>query len=474
MTAAAQQRAPTKLGLAPELGVKPAHAGHGIPAAVTPVRSMPGAAPGLLRPSQVPVSRSQVVALQRACACGDGAPCSCPSEGAREQEEAASAQRTGPAVGGHASALALPSAPGPEVLAVLNDGGQALDPTTRAEMESRLGDDFSSVRVHTGSTAAGSAAAVQARAFTVGNEIVFGAGSFAPGTDEGRRTLAHELVHVQQQRRGPVSGTSVGGGIRLSDPADRFEREAERLASAALSRTPSHVGDPGARSARPVRPSSVPASATSARSAPASVARALVPVQRQDVPLDEDLPLPTGALAGGPGADGMGVGGDADAASASQEEIAAPPLRDENVALSAISEPARTVPVDAPVVQRWGVLPANPSLNTVVCDGTGGLRVQVGVIGNADETGCLSDCVRQHEQSHLADAVAAKPDICKSQAAGGVIGATPGGEQNATEFKASNVEIACLQGKQAAADAKCKPIITARITQMKAYRDRFK
>jgi hypothetical protein len=82
--------------------------------------------------------------------------------------------------------------------------------------------------------------------------------------------------------------------------------------------------------------------------------------------------------------------------------------------------------------------------------------------------------MRRHEESHMADAVAAKPDICKSQPAGGAIGATQGAELNATEFKASNVEIACLQGKQAAADAKCKPIITARITQMKAYRDRFK
>jgi hypothetical protein len=197
------------------------------------------------------------------------------------------------------------------------------------------------------------------------------------------------------------------------------------------------------------------------------VARAPVPVQRQEVPLDEDLPLPTGA-------GDTGAGGAADAAPASQEEVAAPPPRDESVALSAMSEPARTVPVDAPVVQRWAVLPADPSLNTVVCNGIGGLRVQVGVIGDADQTRCLSDCVRQHEQSHLADAVAAKPDLCKTQPAGGVIGATPGAEQNATEFKASNVEIACLQGKQAAADATCKPIIAARITQMQAYRDRFK
>jgi Domain of unknown function (DUF4157) len=122
-----------------------------------------------------------------------------------------------------------------EVHAVVRGGGgQLLDERIRAEMEARLGGDFSSVRIHTGAAAARSAAGVRARAYTVGDAVVFGAGGYAPATTEGRRTLAHELVHVQQQRRGPVTGTDAGGGIAISDPGDRFEREAESVADHAL------------------------------------------------------------------------------------------------------------------------------------------------------------------------------------------------------------------------------------------------
>ena len=109
-----------------------------------------------------------------------------------------------------------------------------LDERTRSEMEARLGGDFSSVRVHTDEAAAQSAAGVQARAYTVGNAVVFGTGAFAPDSPEGRRTLAHELVHVQQQSRGPVAGTDTGGGFAVSDPGDRFEREAESISAKAL------------------------------------------------------------------------------------------------------------------------------------------------------------------------------------------------------------------------------------------------
>ena len=114
-------------------------------------------------------------------------------------------------------------------------GGQPLAPEVRADMESRLGADFSNVRVHTDAQAAKSAAAVSAQAYTVGNEVVFGHGSFAPDSAAGKRTLAHELAHVQQQRKGPVSGTDTGGGVAISDPSDDFEQEAEATASRALS-----------------------------------------------------------------------------------------------------------------------------------------------------------------------------------------------------------------------------------------------
>lgn len=96
-------------------------------------------------------------------------------------------------------------------------------------MESRLGADFSDVRVHTGPTAQRSAAEIGARAYTSGSDVVIGAG----GGD--KHTLAHELTHVIQQRQGPVSGTDTGDGLRVSDPGDRFERAAEANARRVMS-----------------------------------------------------------------------------------------------------------------------------------------------------------------------------------------------------------------------------------------------
>jgi hypothetical protein len=60
---------------------------------------------------------------------------------------------------------------------------------------------------------------------------VFNRGAYQPDSDEGRHTLAHELTHVVQQRSGPVAGTPTGDGVALSDPDDRFEREAEATAT---------------------------------------------------------------------------------------------------------------------------------------------------------------------------------------------------------------------------------------------------
>ncbi len=77
--------------------------------------------------------------------------------------------------------------------------GQALDTAACNYMESKFGRDFTRVRVHTATQAAQSARAVSARAFTLGRDIVFGAGQYSPGTESGRKLLAHELVHVVQQ-----------------------------------------------------------------------------------------------------------------------------------------------------------------------------------------------------------------------------------------------------------------------------------
>ncbi|WP_416974851.1 DUF4157 domain-containing protein [Streptomyces sp. 4F14] len=108
---------------------------------------------------------------------------------------------------------------------VLRSPGRPLDDDTRAEMERGLGADFSDVRVHTGEAARRSAAEIDARAYTSGSHVVLGEG----GTD--RHTLAHELTHVVQQRRGAVSGSDTGQGFQVSDPADKFEREADATAS---------------------------------------------------------------------------------------------------------------------------------------------------------------------------------------------------------------------------------------------------
>lgn len=118
---------------------------------------------------------------------------------------------------------------------VIRSSGQPLDHSTRQFMETRFGHDFSGVQVHTDPAAASSAKSVQAHAYTVGDHIVFGEGRYQPGSDDGRRTLAHELTHVVQQRTGPVDGTPAPGGIQLSDPSDRFEREAEHTAQSVVS-----------------------------------------------------------------------------------------------------------------------------------------------------------------------------------------------------------------------------------------------
>jgi hypothetical protein len=114
-------------------------------------------------------------------------------------------------------------------------GGQPLDVPVRSEMERAFGVDLGAVRVHTDGPAAESAQAVQSLAYTVGDEIVFGAGQYRPASPSGQRTLAHELTHVVQQRNGPVSGTPTGDGISLSDPSDSFERAAEANADRIMS-----------------------------------------------------------------------------------------------------------------------------------------------------------------------------------------------------------------------------------------------
>ncbi|MGD0862253.1 MAG: DUF4157 domain-containing protein, partial [Candidatus Limnocylindrales bacterium] len=114
--------------------------------------------------------------------------------------------------------------------------GRPLDPAFAARMAQAFGTDFSDVRVHSGPEAAASATAFEARAYTIGSDIVQGEGS----SDD--RTMAHELAHVVQQRNGPVSGTPVGSAhvarFSISDPSDDFEQMAESAADSAMGSIP--------------------------------------------------------------------------------------------------------------------------------------------------------------------------------------------------------------------------------------------
>lgn len=83
-----------------------------------------------------------------------------------------------------------------------SSSGQPLDPQLRARFEPRFGHDFAQVRVHADARAAATAASVQARAFTLGRDVVFGAGEYQPHTRAGQTLIAHELAHVIQQSGG--------------------------------------------------------------------------------------------------------------------------------------------------------------------------------------------------------------------------------------------------------------------------------
>jgi len=126
-----------------------------------------------------------------------GAPQRISSKCACEEEGTPKVQAK-PAASLKAAAKADPSS----VPAVLRSPGQPLNTSTRAFFEPRFGYDFSQVRVHTDSTAAVSARSLNALAFTVGHDVVFGTGQYAPGARAGQRLLAHELVHVLQQQSG--------------------------------------------------------------------------------------------------------------------------------------------------------------------------------------------------------------------------------------------------------------------------------
>lgn len=143
------------------------------------------------------------------------------AEAELEQEPAADAapvQRDAQSPAGFTAPAAVETG-----IAALRGGGQPLAPDVRGFMEPRFGHDLSAVRIHDGARASELASAVHARAFTVGQDVFFGAGQYQPATGTGRALLAHELTHTIQQ----------GGGSAQAQPAR-------------LQRTPSSPAPPAA------------------------------------------------------------------------------------------------------------------------------------------------------------------------------------------------------------------------------------
>lgn len=163
--------------------------------------------------------------LQRQCACG-GTP------GPTGECGACQKKRLQRAAAEPSSARAHSSGAPSIVHEVLRSPGQPLDSATRASMDQRFGYDFSSVRVHSGAAAERSAQEVNAKAYTVGHNLVFGAAQFAPGTHGGRRLLAHELAHVVQQR-----ASAPSGDISIGSPDSPEEAEADRAADQVVTAT---------------------------------------------------------------------------------------------------------------------------------------------------------------------------------------------------------------------------------------------
>jgi Domain of unknown function (DUF4157) len=191
--------------------------------------------------------------LQRKCACSK-------SSGATDKcEDCANKdgllQRRG--FGG-----AEPPAVPPIVPEVLSSPGQPLDADARMFFEQRFGHDFSRVRIHTDARAEESAQRVNALAYTVGHNLVFAPGRYAPVTTEGRRLLAHELTHVVQQSAMPLGSHSEiarPGGHLLSQAGDPSEQQAERVAKTIMY---------GSRMVEAVVPPESPLSRDSGSSAP--------------------------------------------------------------------------------------------------------------------------------------------------------------------------------------------------------------
>lgn len=137
-------------------------------------------------------------------------------------------------------ASAVASSAEPAVAAASSSSGRALPGDTRARFESSLGADLSSVRVHTGAESQTAAAAVGARAYTLGQDIHFAAGKYEPGSDGGMHLLAHEVAHTVQQAGGAQRRQHK---LDVSTPGDSHEVEADRAADAMVRGQPAQISN---------------------------------------------------------------------------------------------------------------------------------------------------------------------------------------------------------------------------------------
>ena len=168
----------------------------------------------------------------------------------------------------------------PLVRDALQEPGHPLDSSLRRDFENRLGRDFSQVSVHTGARAAESARALDAPAYAVGNDLVFGADRYAPRSSDGRWLLAHELAHAAQS-----DGVPPRGALRVGARDDKEEQEAERAAQAALHGAPPlalHRGAPIVRRAPGTGPGWKGASGLNAKETAVGTIRR-VPIDSLDV-----------------------------------------------------------------------------------------------------------------------------------------------------------------------------------------------
>jgi hypothetical protein len=152
------------------------------------------------------------------------------------ESEGGSVERLASAVGNQAFGVIAREGAGimpdgnahPDVTAAIarrRGGGVPLDKGTADEFEGKLGDTFRDVRVHADNEADALARSVSARAFTTGTDVYFAGGEYNPLSSAGKELIGHELAHVKQQRGAPTSGP-----MRVSQPGEPLEREAEQAA----------------------------------------------------------------------------------------------------------------------------------------------------------------------------------------------------------------------------------------------------